>query len=282
MRISFLVLILLFFGACSSQQQKTDFSNFGSGIQFKYLQFGEGLTLDSADFVLMNVLITDTVSDTLYYVIDFPYFFKLEEDSLSLALRNRRVGDSGIYRLNKKNLLKFYPFDRGIDTLADNQQLNVYFRIKQNVHSESIGQLRKELLFERKLKEQKQLHRYLKQNSSRVDTIDGVYRIIKESNPEGEPIKIGSRVKMGYIGKFLNGYEFERSSKGENSPVFVYGKEFQLIEGIELALKGIKSGEKVKIILPSQHAFGEAGSTMGIVPPNTAVIFEIYIKKVTN
>ena len=55
-----------------------------------------------------------------------------------------------------------------------------------------------------------------------------------------------------------------------------------MIEGMQIGLTGLHEGEKVKIILPSRRAFGEEGSLAGIVPPYTAVIFEVNIIKVNN
>ena len=55
-----------------------------------------------------------------------------------------------------------------------------------------------------------------------------------------------------------------------------------MIDGLKTALKGMKEGENLKIILPSRHAFGEEGSLAGIVPPYTAVIYDVNIIKVIN
>ena len=55
-----------------------------------------------------------------------------------------------------------------------------------------------------------------------------------------------------------------------------------MIEGFQTALSGRKEGERVKIILPSRQAFGEEGSLAGIVPPYTAVIYDVNIIKVIN
>ena len=44
----------------------------------------------------------------------------------------------------------------------------------------------------------------------------------------------------------------------------------------------MREGEKAKIIIPSQLAFGENGSSTGIVPPYTSVIYEVTMLKVND
>ena len=87
-------------------------------------------------------------------------------------------------------------------------------------------------------------------------------------------------MSISYKGKFLNGYIFDDTDDKGVTPTFRYGEDYQLLEGVESGLKGLKEGESVKIILPSRRAFGEEGSLAGIVPPFTAVIFEIKILKI--
>ena len=42
----------------------------------------------------------------------------------------------------------------------------------------------------------------------------------------------------------------------------------------------MKEGDKTKIIIPSQLAFGEYGSSTGLIPPFTTVIYNLEIIKV--
>jgi|SRR5690554_2211854 len=284
----FILLLVVSSIACESSNtgktKKSEYSVLNNGIKFKYIQFGEGEALQSGDLVMVNILITDTLLDTLYYVGDYPYIFKLKEDQLSVALSNRKIGDSVVYQLQRKALDQFYTFDNVLKNIKPNSEIKVFFRLIEIVDAKHIDAVQEEILFHRKLKEQNQLTSYLKKKTTKkIDTLDGgVYRIIEQHNPKGELIQKGSSITLEYIGKLIDGYEFENTYKKMISPIFQYGEDFQLIEGIEIGLEGLKSGEKVKIILSSQHAFGKEGSLAGIVPPYTAVIFEINIKKVAH
>jgi FKBP-type peptidyl-prolyl cis-trans isomerase len=53
----------------------------------------------------------------------------------------------------------------------------------------------------------------------------------------------------------------------------------QVIGGLEEAIGRMREGEKALIILPSELAWGEKGSSTGIIPPFTSVIYELELLK---
>ncbi len=120
------------------------------------------------------------------------------------------------------------------------------------------------------MQEQMLLNKYIKENK-KVEKKHGVY-IINEKSGAGEKITNGKDITVQYKGRFLNQIEFDNSTIN-----FTYGTPEQVIKGLEKALKGMRKGEKAKIIIPSQLAFGEEGSSTQVVPPFTTVIYEIEI-----
>ena len=58
---------------------------------------------------------------------------------------------------------------------------------------------------------------------------------------------------------------------------FTYGQEGQVIKGLEKAISFMNEGMKAKFIIPSQLAFGEMGSSSGIIPPNATLMYEIEL-----
>ena len=61
---------------------------------------------------------------------------------------------------------------------------------------------------------------------------------------------------------------------------FVYGQKWQVIPGLEEAIGMMYPGERALFIIPSNLAFGQGGSSTGIVPAFTSVIFEVEIVEV--
>ena len=98
---------------------------------------------------------------------------------------------------------------------------------------------------------------------------------------KGEASGYGKRVELKYTGRFLNGEEFNTTDLLENkSQDFYVGQEMQVIKGIEEALLFMREGDAVLLILPSWMGFGTNGSSTGIVPAKTPVVYELELNKV--
>ncbi|MCX7953636.1 MAG: FKBP-type peptidyl-prolyl cis-trans isomerase [Bacteroidales bacterium] len=106
------------------------------------------------------------------------------------------------------------------------------------------------------------------------------YKIIKKEGNKNNCIEVGDTIIINFEGYFLNGRIFDSTIRRKEPFVFVYGTEYQVIKGLEKALSTMCEGENAIIILPSSLAFGKYGSSSGIVPPFTPVIYEIKVEKV--
>lgn len=124
------------------------------------------------------------------------------------------------------------------------------------------------------------LEQYLDQEKLPVETAEnGMYHLVLREGT-GKQIEPGDTITINYEGKFLNGKFFDSTIKRNQPFQFVYGTEWQVIKGLEDALSLMKEGEKSLFILPSETAFGEEGSSTGIIPPFTSLIFEVEVLKV--
>lgn len=56
------------------------------------------------------------------------------------------------------------------------------------------------------------------------------------------------------------------------------GSEVGVVEGVEIALEKFKTGEKSRLKLKPQHAFGEAGKAEFKIPSNAVVEYEVELK----
>lgn len=98
----------------------------------------------------------------------------------------------------------------------------------------------------------------------------------------GKNVEEGDTVEVHYEGRFLNGKFFDSTVKRNQSFQFVYGTEWQVIKGLEEAIGMMREGEKSLFIVPSELAFGNTGSSTGIIPPYTSLIFEVELLKVSS
>jgi len=85
-----------------------------------------------------------------------------------------------------------------------------------------------------------------------------------------------SVVSVHYVGKLLNGLEFDNSYK-RNQPVSfpVNG----VIRGWTEALQLMKTGDKWELIIPPDLGYGSKGGG-NIIPPDSTLIFEVELLEI--
>ena len=86
----------------------------------------------------------------------------------------------------------------------------------------------------------------------------------------------GKQIKIHYKGGVLGHPEQHSSVKQD----FRIGEEMQVIRAIEEMLLYMEQGDSAVIIAPSKIAFGEFGSSTGIIPPASPVYYEIVLDSV--
>jgi FKBP-type peptidyl-prolyl cis-trans isomerase len=101
--------------------------------------------------------------------------------------------------------------------------------------------------------------------------------ILKEGT--GDVAKAGDTVAMNYTGTFLDGKAFDSNI----DPKFNHVEPFvftlgagQVIKGWDVGVAGMKVGEKRKLEIKSEFAYGERGAG-GAIPPNTDLVFEVEL-----
>ena len=124
------------------------------------------------------------------------------------------------------------------------------------------------------------IRNFLEKEKITVDaTPSGMYFILTKAGSGKRPLK-GDIVRINYEGKFMNGRYFDSTKKQDEALEFIYGQEFMVIKGIEEAIGMMREGDRALVILPSNLAFGSSGAGDGIIPPFTALIYELELLKV--
>jgi len=96
----------------------------------------------------------------------------------------------------------------------------------------------------------------------------------------GAPIKNGQQATVQYVGVlFKNGKEFDTSwGKGKQPFAFTLGSG-GVISGWDQGVLGMKVGERRRLTIPADLAYGAQGSPPKI-GPNEPLIFDIDLKKI--
>ena len=94
----------------------------------------------------------------------------------------------------------------------------------------------------------------------------------------GRTPKKGEAVTVHYTGWLTDGEKFDSSVDRDDPFTFVLGAG-QVIAGWDLGIATMKIGDKVKLTLPPELAYG-AGGYPGAIPPNATLVFDVELLKI--
>jgi FKBP-type peptidyl-prolyl cis-trans isomerase len=100
-------------------------------------------------------------------------------------------------------------------------------------------------------------------------------KIEKIADGQGATPKTGDQVEVHYTGWLLDGTKFD-SSRDRGQPfVFTLGRG-QVIKGWDQGVATMRVGDKVRLTLPPDLAYGARGAG-GVIPPNATLLFEVEL-----
>ncbi len=277
-------LLLLFTGACNLFHHEA-YKKIGPDLYFRLIRLGEkGRDAALGDYITVDLLYATADDSTFFHgtrkflLEDSPYpgainkvFLRLSKgDSASVFLSASRFFRNTL----KRDLPGFIGEDDemrvdihliDIQTPEDfNQEKRMFLSWAEELNSSEATLIRKFLL---------------KEKLDIQPTKEGYYFVsLKEG--KGKRVEKGRHIYIQYEGRFLNGKYFDSTLKRNDPLDFIYGSEYIVLRGIDDALGKMREGGKALVILPSDEAFGPEGSAGGIVPPWTALVYELEVLKV--
>ena len=103
-------------------------------------------------------------------------------------------------------------------------------------------------------------------------------QIEKLTAGSGASPKKGDLVIVHYTGWLTTGEKFDSSVDRDEPFQFVLGAR-QVIAGWDQGVAQMKIGDKVRLTLPPELAYG-AGGYPGAIPPNATLIFEVELLEI--
>lgn len=109
-------------------------------------------------------------------------------------------------------------------------------------------------------------------------TKSGMKYVVLEEGTGAKP-KQGDKVTAEYTGWLADGTQFD-TSKDHGGPFELAVGEGQVIPGWDEALLDMKVGERRKLVIPPELAYGPQGTPGGPIPPNATLTFEVKLVKI--
>jgi len=110
--------------------------------------------------------------------------------------------------------------------------------------------------------------------------VDGIY-IRHLSEGEGESPAYGDFVTMHYKTYLVSG-KLINDTYRDTPLTYQIGKPGQVLPGFAMGVSKMNRGAKALFVVPSDLAYGQKGSSSGIVPPYYALIYEAELLEISN
>ena len=225
-------------------------------IQEYQKQMSESLGGDPSQAVVKPVTGDENFLGQLSYIVGADVATKLRQNEL-------KVNPDAFYRAIE-------DVSKGRNPAMTEEEMKTVFEAHQQVQRE-----KREAAMAKNLEEGKL---FLAENAKKpgVKTTPSGLQYIVVTEGKGATPKATDQVKTHYRGTLLDGTEFDSSYARNEPAVFPVNG---VIKGWTEALQLMKVGDKWKLFIPSDLAYGERGAGADI-GPNSTLVFDIELLEV--
>lgn len=294
----FFTLIIVIITLISCQKKSGKELKTASG--FKYILYTEskGQKVQVGDYVTIEMVYKNDEFKIMYdsRKADLPLRFQLDripfKGSFEDGLTNLSVNDSATFYVPADSMYNYLYKGKDVRSIVPQEKTDfhkgtfMFFEIKVlNIQSPQAAEV--EILVkqsEEEKQEAKEINKYIFDHAIKVSPDTSGYYLIMKEKGNGPAVDSGKIVTVEYEGRFLNGKVYDGTKKVGRDYRFVSGAH-HVIKGWELAMKNLRMGDRFTLIVPSKLAYSVNGirnrnDATFIVPPNTPLVFDIYIKSV--
>ncbi len=287
------LLLLTVFSACWRNPKYKGYTQTPSGLYYKLQTIGDGKKKPAAgDFLQLMItyktdkdsVFSDSYSNNETGKVILPFQHSSFKGSFEEGLTIMNAGDSVSFIVNADSLFdKFFKTDLPIFLTEGGivkMEVKLCRILTAKEYTEEVENYR-EVIEDRDIEEQRKLKTYLDTCKTEYYPLNNGMYYLPMKQGTGDLAEKGNTIKIHYKGYFLNGKKFESTYERGQPLEYIVGAQGQIIEGLEYAISLMNEGAQTKFIIPSHLAFGESGSSTGIIPPYTTVIYEVELVKLT-
>ena len=292
MKYKHLVYLLLFafiFSSCWRKSKYKGYTLTDSGLYYKLQVIGDGKRKPQPGQFLQLIITYKTEKDSVFLdsysnnetgKVILPFQHSSFEGSFEEGLFTMNDGDSVSFIVSADSLFKKF-FGAPLPLfLPEGSVVKMDVKLHKILTPEQYQEELKnyeQMVEDRDIEEQRKLQTYLDTCKTEYYPLNNGMFYLPIKQGVGDNAEGGNAIKIHYKGYFLNGKIFESTYDRKQPLELIVGTQGQIISGLESAIRLMNEGAKTKFMIPSQLAFGEAGSSTGIVPPYTTVVYEIEL-----
>lgn len=291
-RFLYSLSILLVLSSCWTDPTYKGYTETDSGLYYKLQVIGDGKRKPAiGDYLQLRItyktskdsVFLDSYSSNATGMVILPFNHSSFNGSFEEGLTTMNEGDSVSFIVDAKGLFEHFFKTELPVFLKMGDVVKMDVKLNRILNKEQYAQTLKEyeeMLEDRDIEEQRKMQVFLDTNQVHFSYFNNGMYYTPISQGSGEIAERGDIVRIHYKGSFIDGRVFESTYDRGQPLEFKLGEQGQVIKGIELAISLLNEGAKAKFIIPSQLAFGESGSSTGIIPPYSTLVYEIELLKI--
>jgi FKBP-type peptidyl-prolyl cis-trans isomerase FkpA len=289
-----ILFCVLFAFSCRNSSRFKGYTQTDSGLYYKLNEIGDGKHKPVAgDYLQLTItyktdkdsVFMDTYSSNDMGMVILPFNQPSFEGSFEEGLNSMNEGDRISFIVDAEKLFNYFFKTQLPSFLKKGSIVKMDVKLNRILNQKEYEtQLRayQQMIQDRDIEEQRKLKVFLDTTVVSYSAINQGMYILPIAQGIGSFPQKGDILKINYTGSFLNGKVFESTYERGQPLEYICGEQGQVIKGLEIAINFMNEGAKTKFIIPSHLAFGENGSSTGIVPPYTTVVYEIELLNLTS
>lgn len=267
------VIALFLLSACNR------FEKTPSGIEYKIINTSEDARMVAAGDNLQIHMrgIIERTDSVMFdsYKNNKPYYIPAGEPSLKEVFAELKKGDSAIFKVLADTL--YANFGEALPAgVQPGDYITFYASLVDIYNAQEMQKKIEDQNTEFLVKDSVAREAFLAGLTNVQTTPSGLkYQVVQMG--KGKACKKGDKVTVKYRGSLLDGMVFDETKEGTPDFTFTVGAG-QVIAGWDEGFQLMKEGDKVKLIIPWNLAYGPRGK--GPIPPFASLVFDVELVKV--